>query len=196
MADQHQDNPPPPYAEATVPSPDPITRVPFFPSPPSSEAAHYINVIPGAPPIAFPFPEPSNLWLSRDVSHEDWAAFTANLVGVAGTQTDVAAPVDLKGQEPIRAGETQTTDYETHLARMREVLKSWNVAFFEPRGLRVVEGGTTENTKRAASPVSTRGSRSGSNSGKKWNFGPEKFGFQVGGALLGIDVSKPSIEKK
>ncbi|GKT86112.1 hypothetical protein Ct61P_03962 [Colletotrichum tofieldiae] len=87
-------------------------------------------------------------------------------------------------------------DYEIQLGRMREVLTSWNVAFFEPRGLRVLEGGSTENAKRAASPVSTEGSRSGSNSGKKWNFGPDKFGFQIGGALLGIDVSKPSTEKK
>ncbi|GKT57926.1 hypothetical protein ColTof4_09905 [Colletotrichum tofieldiae] len=195
MADEHQDNPPPPYAEATTPYPNPVTRVPFFP-PPSSSEAHYINLVPGASPIAFPFPEPSNLWLSRDVSHEDWAAFTANLVGVAGSQKAVAAPVDLKGQEPTRAGDTQTMDYEIQLGRMREVLTSWNVAFFEPRGLRVLEGGSTENAKRAASPVSTEGSRSGSNSGKKWNFGPDKFGFQIGGALLGIDVSKPSTEKK
>ncbi|WYZ37988.1 hypothetical protein EsH8_II_001494 [Colletotrichum jinshuiense] len=188
------ENPPPSYTEATSPSPNPAARAPPFPRPSSTET-HYVNLIPGTSPIAFPYPEPSTVWLSRDVRHDDWAAFTAALVGVAGPRNAAHVPVDLKGQDPISTEDTRELDHDEQVGRMRDVLASWNSTFFEPRGLRVLEG-QSDDKASSSSPVPVQESKSPGDAGKKWNFGPDKFGIQIGGALLGVDVSKPTPEKK
>ncbi|KAK2764829.1 hypothetical protein CKAH01_15710 [Colletotrichum kahawae] len=186
-----EDVPPPPYVADTATQP--INRSPPFPQP-SEVTAHFTNLIPGSAPFTFAYPEPSALWLSRDIQHEDWAAFTSNLVRAARSSTTGDAPlaVDSKGQKSLSGA--QGPEYEEQVSRMREELGRWNEIFFKPRGMKVVSGEDYRaETKPSSSETQSDGSGDGSN--KKWNFGPDKFGLKIGGALLGIDMSKPAKDK-
>ncbi|KAF4426855.1 hypothetical protein CFRS1_v002886 [Colletotrichum fructicola] len=186
-----EDVPPPPYVADTATQP--INRPPPFPLP-SEVTAHFINLIPGSAPFTFAYPEPSALWLSRDIQHEDWAAFTSNLVraGRSDTTGGTPLPADLKGQQPPAA--TQGLEYEEQISRMREELARWDETFFKPRGMKVVSGEDYHVETQISSSQAQNGS-SGGGANKRWNFGPDKFGFQIGGALLGIDMSKPATDK-
>ncbi|KAF3797991.1 hypothetical protein GCG54_00003891 [Colletotrichum gloeosporioides] len=141
-------------------------------------------------PFTFAYPEPSAFWLSRDIQHEDWAAFTSNLVkpGRSGAAGDATLPADSKGQ-PLSG--VQGPEYEEQISRMRGELARWNETFFRPRGMKVISG---EDYRAETQPSSSQAQSGGSGGGadKKWKFGPDKFGFQIGGALLGIDMSKPA----
>ncbi|CAI0641528.1 unnamed protein product [Colletotrichum noveboracense] len=186
-----EDVPPPPYVADTATQP--INRPPPFLLP-SEVTAHFVNLIPGSAPFTFAYPEPSALWLSRNIQHEDWAAFTSNLVkaGRSGTTGGAPLPADSKGQQPMSAA--QSPEYEEQIGRMREELARWNQTFFKPRGMKVVSG---EDYRAETQPSSSQ-AQSGSSGGgadKRWKFGPDKFGFQIGGALLGIDMSKPAKDK-
>lgn len=168
-----EDVPPPPYVAETATQP--INRSPPFPLP-SEVTAHFINIIPGSAPFTFAYPEPSALWLSRDIQREDWAAFTSNLVraGRSGNAGDTSLPADWKGQQPMSAA--QGPEYEEQISRMREELARWNETFFKPRGMKVVSGEDYRAETRPSSPQAQSG-RSGGGADKRWNFGPDKFGF-------------------
>lgn len=85
----------------------------------------------------------------------------------------------------------QDPEYEEEISRMREDLARWNKTFFKPRGMKVVSGEDYRAEPRPSSSQAQSGSSRGG-ADKRWNFGPDKFGFQIGGALLGIDMSKPA----
>lgn len=180
--------PPPPYVADTATQP--INRPPPFLLP-SEVTADFITLIPGSAPFTFAYPEPSALWLSRDIQHEDWAAFTSNFVraGRSGTTGGTPPPADSKGQQPMSAA--QGPQYEEQISRMRKELARRNETFSKPRGMKIVPGEDYRAEPRPSSSQAQSGS-SGGGADKWWNFGPDKFGFQIGGALLGIDMSKPA----
>ena len=116
------------------------------------------------PSQAAPFPEPANVWVSGDLTKEDWVNFTSNIAVV------------LKSKEKQK----QTESAEEQEGRLYELLNAWNAGFFEPRGLKVVPSSVTGSCGDSAS---------------RFHFGGGKFGVSVGGALLGVDMSKSTAGK-
>lgn len=192
-----EDQPPPSYNDTTSVTPQLTLRSPppsVRPQPGSPITSHYINVVPHAAPTSFPYPEPSQLWLSRDVRKEDWASFVANLLAVP----DPAAPpddnLDHKDKLPGPPKDATPSDPPPPanrdpdvLQRMHAVLAEWNEGFFKPRGLKIVAAGEgdTSTSETRKSP-----------SDKGWKFGPDKFGFQVGNMLIGLDTASASSSKQ
>lgn len=153
--------------------------------PPKDVRLHYINVTPTAAPPSFPYPEPVHIWLSRDVSHEDWDSFVADLLDHSAETT-----VDDGEVHPGKKVDftRQHVSHEDNTKRMHVVLAIWNEKFFQPRRLTVVasNGGVVRPARK----------RSASDKGRVWKLGLDggKFGFQSGRGLFGfgfIGASKP-----
>lgn len=180
-----EEQPPPSYNDTTSATPNLILRSPPFPRPGGAITLHYINIVPHAAPTSFPYPEPVHFWLSRDVRKEDWASFVANLLAVPDAAVVAAerALPDLDRKIASKNDDSQTplvSDFDIH-QRMYGVLAEWNEGFFKPRGLKVVAGGDASH-----------GASHSSRTTKGWKFGPDKFGFQLGNVLFGIDASSSS----
>ncbi|KAK1624644.1 hypothetical protein BDP81DRAFT_437112 [Colletotrichum phormii] len=165
------DIPPPSYNDAV----SSISRQPPFPRPDSIQT-HHIVVGPGATSLSLPFPDPAEEWQTRDISVQDWAAFASNITAAL----DATIGVDDKKQ---LANEDEYME-----KRLTDIVEGWNSGFFEQRGLKVVLNGQDDAaTAAAGSSIDV----------SRFNFGPKKFGVQLGGAIFGVDLSskKPASEK-
>ncbi|OHE96341.1 hypothetical protein CORC01_08413 [Colletotrichum orchidophilum] len=164
------DLPPPSYNDAV----SAVARQPPFPRPDAIET-HHIIVGPGATSLSLPFPDPAEVWQSRDISVQDWAAFASNITAALDANI-----VDDKKQV------TSVDEYKQK--RLTEIVEGWNGGFFEQRGLKIVLNGQDDDAVAAAGS---------SAEGSRFSFGPKKFGVQLGGGIFGVDLSskKPASEK-
>ncbi|KAK1623307.1 hypothetical protein BDP81DRAFT_440000 [Colletotrichum phormii] len=163
------DLPPPPSYDDAVSA---VARQPPFPRP-DSVAVHHIIVGTGATSLSLPFPDPAEVWKSRDISVQDWAAFASNITAALDANT-----VDDKKQA------TNMEEYKEK--RLMEIVEGWNRGFFEQRGLRVVLNGQDDAAPTADSSAD----------GSRFSFGPKKFGVQIGGGIFGVDLSKKPVSEK
>lgn len=102
---------PPSYAEATNPSTNIYlaSRAPLPFSPPSE----ILNYTLDCSLNPAPFPSPENAWLARDINHQDWNSFLAQLSSDSKWSTD------------------------ENSQRAANVVAEWNDKFFGPRHCRV-----------------------------------------------------------
>ncbi|KAF4781310.1 hypothetical protein HER10_EVM0010109 [Colletotrichum scovillei] len=165
------DLPPPSYNDVV----SSVDRQPPFPRPDSIQI-HHIIVGPGATSLSLPFPDPADVWKTRDISVQDWAAFASIITAALDRNVDVNDKRQLSN-----AGEHEKK-------RLMEIVEGWNGGFFEKRGLKVVLNGQDDDAATAA-VSSTDGSR--------FSFGPTKYGVRLGGGMFGVDLSskKSSSEK-
>ncbi|KAK1724965.1 hypothetical protein CaCOL14_010659 [Colletotrichum acutatum] len=157
------DLPPPAYNDVV----SSVARQPPFPRPDSIHI-HHIIVGPGATALSLPFPDPVDVWQTRDISVQDWAAFASNITAALDTTVDVDDKKQLSNANECKE------------KRLMEIVEGWNGGFFEKRGLKVVLNGQADAA--ASGAVS-------STDGSRFSFGPTKFGVQLGGGIFGVDLS-------
>ncbi|KAJ3940442.1 uncharacterized protein N0V96_009443 [Colletotrichum fioriniae] len=164
------DLPPPPYNDVV----SSVDRQPPFPRPDSVQI-HHIIVGPSATSLSLPFPDPADVWKTRDISVQDWAAFASIITAALDRTVDVN-----DRRQSSNSGEHEEK-------RLMEIVEGWNSGFFEKRGLKVVLNGQDD----AAAPAAVS-----STDGSRFSFGPTKFGVRLGGGMFGVDLSsKKSSEK-
>ena len=151
---------------------------------PKEILSHYINVVPYVSPQSFPYPEPSQIWVARDVRAEDWTTFVSALLYIEPKS-------DLKHEK--KEDSSEEAEYEL-LQKMYTTLAEWNEGFFRPRGLEMVAGGENPTMAEQRVAASQKLAREGPVA-KEGNFGfkfgkDNKFGLQLGPVLVGLDLKK------
>ncbi|KAI9882869.1 MAG: hypothetical protein M1823_005378 [Watsoniomyces obsoletus] len=130
---------------------------------PDEPLRHRLAIPPTADPDAFPFPQPGEMWLARDVNQLDWSTFLNYLLPLQHGETKSAEPwpssgscspvsrkplpmppTDVRKGEHMRTGSsgsgglTMTNESEPERQqRIQDATQRWNQGFFQPRGLLV-----------------------------------------------------------
>jgi len=130
-----------------------------------------------SPTSSLSFPKPEASWAGRDVSPEDWRAFTEQL----------------RPQGPNNKNADVAENEGAYRRRSNYVVEEWNAEFFKPRGLRVNPVFEEKATEKVAEsgPKGLRFKVGNTFVGLATSPGTGGFGLKLpGGVLLGVATEK------
>ena len=106
---------------------------------------HNIHFDHGFTPTRLPFPRPSDAYLSRDITGQDWAAFVNCLYPIHEENRED----NPKARSAEKRQHADHSDSPVRRERIKAVIAEWNVGFFAPRFIRVIAHFESPSTNRS-----------------------------------------------